>query len=226
MSIEHFLLPLAIMLSVQTAISKNELTVITTQTGVTQVSYETNTIMEDTVSVFENITLSKEELQIFDEFIKQELNEEQASLFTQDFIKALLVTSKNYNIDPWLVISVIDCESSFKPNAISRDKKHFGLMQLSEKYHMQKIYDIGGEDIFDPIDNITVGIMYLAEIRSWCKDVTLSDYPYACPLESLMVMSYNKGFGVALPLFELGETTAYTDKAISKYLSYKTTYGN
>lgn len=193
---------------------------------------QTKTVVNDkTTSVTTPVMLPENtegksiDLHFFDDFIKDYLTEEQASIFTEDFITTFLTVCEEQDIDPWLAIAVIEHESSFIPDAVASDNRHFGLMQLSEKYHMDKIIEIGGNDILDPEDNITVGISYLAEIRSWCKGLSaVKTYPYDCPLESLMVMSYNSGFGNALPIYEENGTTAYQETVIKKYLRYKNKY--
>ena len=160
-----------------------------------------------------------------DPFIET-LTEEQQEVFTDEFTYKLLVNCKESDVDPWLSISVMIHESAINPNAVAYDDKHFGLMQLSEKYHYKKIKALGGDDIFDAEDNMVVGVNYLGELKETVKNYgCLKTSELSYPLERLVVMSYNKGLGDALPLFEEGMTTPYADVVIDTYQKLTTKYG-
>ena len=167
-----------------------------------------------------------EHISTFDSFIENNLKEEQRSIFTDEFVYELLNTCAEEEVDPWLVISIMQHESSFNPDAIAYDNKHFGLMQLSEKYHLQKIYDLGSEDIFEPIANMKVGIKYIKEIREECKDFkSVRESTLVLPLETLVVMSYNQGLGNALPDYRDGKISSYAEEVIRTYQWFLQIYG-
>lgn len=166
-----------------------------------------------------------EHIDVLDPFIET-LEEEQKEVFTDEFIYKLLVTCRDSDIDVWLPISVMIHESHINPDAISYDDKHFGLMQLSAKYHLQSIKDLGGDDIFDAEDNMVVGVKYLGELKEKVRNyscIKTSELNY--PLERLVVMSYNQGLGDAYPLYIENQTTPYADGVINTYKKFTTKYG-
>lgn len=73
--------------------------------------------------------------------------------------------STEFNLDPFLVLSIIKVESNFNENAIS-SKNARGLMQIGEttaKWAAEelKIEDFRIEDLFDPEINILIGTWYM-----------------------------------------------------------------
>ena len=82
------------------------------------------------------------------------------SEYVQDVIFA---KCEKYNIPPEIVIAMIERESQFKQYAIGDDGRSFGLMQIQPKHHLQRMIDLGCTDLFDPVQNVTVGIDILAE---------------------------------------------------------------
>lgn len=67
-----------------------------------------------------------------------------------------------YNICPELIQAVIERESHYNPDATNGDC--VGLMQVSEKWHTERMERLGVTDLYDPYSNILVGTDYLAEL--------------------------------------------------------------
>ena len=74
-----------------------------------------------------------------------------------------------YNICPELIEAIIERESSWIPDAENGDC--IGLMQVSERWHRDRMERLGAEDLKDPYDNILVGVDYLAELFDKYEDV-------------------------------------------------------
>lgn len=74
--------------------------------------------------------------------------------------------SSKYDLNPSIIASLINVESSYKADAIS-NKKAIGLMQikLSTAQYMNDYYEIdlvlSEEDLLNPITNIEYGCMYI-----------------------------------------------------------------
>ena len=100
---------------------------------------------------------------------------------------------EKYGINPSIIIAMIERESGFDRYSIGDDGRSFGLMQIQIKWHIDRMIQLDCTDVFDPIENVTVGINYLAELQSIYGDITkalvaynggsykgtITDYAYA-----------------------------------------------
>jgi hypothetical protein len=119
-------------------------------------------------------------------------------------VNAVIAESRNYKLDPRLVLAVMGTESGFDPNAKS-PKNAWGLMQLipetAERFNVK--------NILDPIENIRGGMAYLRWLLSYFRgDVTLA------------LAAYNAGEGAVdkhsgVPPYT--ETLAYVQKIRALY---------
>ena len=67
-----------------------------------------------------------------------------------------------YCVCPELLMAMIETESSGNPDATNGTCK--GLMQVSEKWHRDRLKRLGVKDIYDPYGNILVATDYLMEL--------------------------------------------------------------
>lgn len=116
--------------------------------------------------------------------------------------------SQEYGVDRSLVKAVIQAESGYNPNAVSR-KGARGLMQLMPKTaeHLKVA------DTFDPAQNIRGGVKYLRFLLDTCKGD-----------ETLALAAYNAGLSKVaqhngVPPY--AETRNYVEKVLSYKNSYK-----
>lgn len=72
------------------------------------------------------------------------------------------------HICPELVEAMIERESRWNPKAINGDC--MGLMQISERWHRERIERLGVTDLLEPYDNILVGVDYMAELFEKYED--------------------------------------------------------
>lgn len=72
------------------------------------------------------------------------------------------------DICPELVEALIERESRWNPNAVNGDC--IGLMQISERWHKDRMRALGAKDLKDPFDNIDVGVDYLRELFERYED--------------------------------------------------------
>ena len=95
------------------------------------------------------------------------------------FNKLINQLSSVYDIDSRLIQSVIQCESSFNPDAISSMKAK-GLMQLTDLTfkHVRIKYKKKWTqaEIFTPEINIEAGIIYLKELIKSCSLIVEAPY--------------------------------------------------
>lgn len=116
----------------------------------------------------------------------------------------------NYpNVDPAIVKAIIWKESRFNPNCKSDGGYSIGLMQVSTKWHMDRAYSLGVEDLYDPYGNILVGVDYLNDLLEYNKDLGLS------------LMLYNMNHNDAYRLYKSGRLSSYATSVMEKSEEYR-----
>lgn len=117
-----------------------------------------------------------------------------------DLQQYILTLCSEYDIDPAIVFATIYCESGFNPNA--SNGVCTGLMQLHSSYF--------SGNLFDPYNNVSQGIKFLAELYH-----THNDY-------SIALMCYNMGSGGASKYFNQGiYSSSYSRKVLEKANDYR-----
>ena len=115
----------------------------------------------------------------------------------QDYIRTLC---GNYGVPMSLIIAMIEVESSFRANAISKTND-YGLMQINIVNHERLRKEYGITDFLDPYQNVFCGITMIAEHYNRYYDVNRA------------VMAYNLGVTGAKRLWDKSIfRTSYTDK--------------
>ncbi len=136
--------------------------------------------------------------------------------------------SEEYNIDEYLVYSIIKVESKFRKNAIShREAK--GLMQISDitrDWAIEEL-DLGNIDIFDPETNIKIGCWYLNKLYNEFGKLELVIAAYNGGSGNvnkwLKNTEYSKD-GKRLHNIPFQETSNYVEKVMTNYGKYKQIY--
>lgn len=106
-----------------------------------------------------------------------------------------------YEICPELVMAMVEAESTYQIDAENGDCK--GLMQVSVKWHKDRMDKLGVTDLMDPYSNILVGVDYLAELSK------KYEIGYA-------LMIYNGGYNYAMRIYEKGELSSYATKILER----------
>ena len=70
---------------------------------------------------------------------------------------------EKHHIEPTIVLAMIARQSSFNAGAVGDMGRSFGLMQIQPKWHSERMISLGCNNLFDPYQNVTVGIDILAE---------------------------------------------------------------
>jgi hypothetical protein len=76
-----------------------------------------------------------------------------------------------YGICPELLQAMIEKESTGNPDAVNGGC--IGLMQIFQKYHLERMERLGVTDLLDPYSNILVGADYISELAEKHGDVAL-----------------------------------------------------
>lgn len=104
--------------------------------------------------------------------------------------------SKPYNVSPEIVQAIIWRESRYATDATNGSCK--GLMQVNECCHLERMEKLGVTDLFNPYDNIRVGVDYLAELfeeyedTSYVLDIYNGNSKAGCNFKNGKVSSYAK----------------------------------
>lgn len=116
-------------------------------------------------------------------------------------------TASTHELDAALIKAVMHIESGFNPHAVS-DKGAMGLMQVMPG--TAKRY--GVEDLFDPVQNVRAGALYLKDLQKLFKNNT-----------RLVLAAYNAGENAVLrhkgiPPYD--ETQDYVRKVMKVHREY------
>lgn len=68
-----------------------------------------------------------------------------------------------YCISASLVMALIERESNFNVSAIGDNGRSYGLMQIQEYHHSERMDKLGVDNLLNPYQNVLVGIDILAE---------------------------------------------------------------
>lgn len=82
---------------------------------------------------------------------------------TEDLQDIIIDVSETHGVDPALVLAVIEKESGYNPDASGDNGKSQGLMQIWRNAHKKRMKKLGAVNLYDPRDNVLVGIDILAE---------------------------------------------------------------
>lgn len=114
------------------------------------------------------------------------------------------------NICPELVQAIIERESRWNPNAVNGDC--MGLMQISKRWHRERMERLGVTDLFDPYDNILVGVDYMAGLFERYED------------PGMVLMIYN-GDSRAKNLQATGELSEYAEWILNRSAELERQHG-
>lgn len=83
----------------------------------------------------------------------------------------IISVSDAYNVDPVLVMAIIEKESTYDSTKIGDGGNSYGLMQVNVPSHPDRMAKLGVTNIRCPYCNVLVGIDYLAELLEEYGDV-------------------------------------------------------
>ena len=68
------------------------------------------------------------------------------------------------DISPAVIFAMIKRESTYNPDAIGDQGRAQGLMQIQCRWHEARMERLGVTNLLDPVQNVSVGMDYLAEL--------------------------------------------------------------
>lgn len=115
----------------------------------------------------------------------------------QDLQIWLIDYCKELHISPYLIMAMCERESQYNADAIGDNGRSFGLMQIQQRWHQDRMDKLGCDNLLDPRQNIMVGIDILLELHSKCEDV------------AWILMAYNGGEAYANKNYNAGNISEY-----------------
>ncbi|HEY9061595.1 MAG TPA: lytic transglycosylase domain-containing protein [Pseudobacteroides sp.] len=162
------------------------------------------------------------------------------NIYPVKYKDSVIKYSTEYEIDPYLVLSVIKAESNFRSTVIS-PKKAIGLMQIMEetgKWAAQemKIEGFTTNDLYNPDTNIRIGCWYLSHLEKQFKnyaeatDDEKEEYVLASynggisNVKRWIKNTQNNGSGMFHENITFKETRQYLKRVKGNYKIYKILY--
>ncbi len=119
----------------------------------------------------------------------------------QDVVEISEELGDRYDICPELIQAICFKESGLQSDAESDG--HIGIMQVSTKWHKDRMDKLGVSDLFEPMQNMLVGTDYLSDLILEYEDV------------SVALMIYNGDSSAEDVLNGSADVSAYADEILS-----------
>ena len=97
-----------------------------------------------------------------------------------DLQQHIIDTCDEYRIAPEIIFAMIDQESDFDASAMGDSGNSYGLMQVQQRYHKDRMQKLGCTDLLDPYQNVQVGIDYLAALKAKYGNTEMALVAYNC----------------------------------------------
>lgn len=126
-------------------------------------------------------------------------------------VKACEKYGEEYGICPELLMAIAEAESSGNPNAENGECK--GIMQVSERWHKDRMERLGVTDIYDTSGNILVATDYLYELFEKYGDV------------GMVLMVYNGDSDAEDYMNGNAELSCYAEKVLERSAELERMHG-
>ena len=155
-------------------------------------------------------------------------------IFPTKYSEIVEKAAKEYNVDPYLIYSVIKKESNFKKHAISHSNAK-GLMQIMDSTADDVVRNINTipnkeYNIYDEYNNIYIGTKYLSElITIYEGNMYLAITAYNAGMGNVNKwikedLSYYDNMSKVLEIIKFQETKEYVIDVFRYYNIYKFIY--
>lgn len=156
-------------------------------------------------------------------------------LYKNCYIDIIQTKTKEFYVDPYLVLSVIKAESNFNKNATS-NKEAYGLMQLlystakEVNEETKTVEELNIDDLYKEEINIVIGTKYISNLIKQYNGnyhLALCAYNAGCGNVNKWIEQgiIDKNFSVKeAKKIPYNETKNYIKRVISNYYIYKLLY--
>lgn len=90
---------------------------------------------------------------------------------SEELQQHIIKVCEQYGVDPEIVFAMAQRESSYKVDAVGDNGASIGLLQIQSKWHSERMKRLGCTNLYDPYQNVTVGVDYLAELLNRYGDM-------------------------------------------------------
>lgn len=73
---------------------------------------------------------------------------------------------EQYGVDYYIAVALIEKESSYRYDNVGDHGNSIGYMQIYQKWHTERMYELGITDLYNPYSNMMIGVDTLAEINN------------------------------------------------------------
>lgn len=136
--------------------------------------------------------------------------EVQETWISDEYLSYIYDICEEYCMCPELVMAIVERESSGQTDAVNGDCK--GLMQVSERWHADRMKHLGVTDLYDPYGNIIIGVDYLSELATEYEDIAL-------------VLDIYSGNSKAFQNYENGVVSDYAEKILERTAELERLHG-
>ena len=81
-----------------------------------------------------------------------------------DLQKHIARLCREHGISPEIVLAIIGTESRYSADVIGDNGNSYGLMQINQRWHTDRMARLGVDNLLNPYQNVKVGIDFLAEL--------------------------------------------------------------
>lgn len=127
----------------------------------------------------------------------------------EDLQDHIFAECERYDVEPSVVIAMIERESRYEASVVGDNGRSFGLMQIQPKWHSARMTKLGCDDLLDPFQNVTVGIDFMAELLERGRGIEWA------------LMAYNGGPGYADRLAGDGRVSDYAKGVLARSVTYE-----
>jgi hypothetical protein len=121
---------------------------------------------------------------------------------SKDLQDHIFTECEKRNVDPAIIMAMIERESDFRASCVGDGGDSLGLMQIQPRWHQKRANKLGCPDLTDPYQNVTVGIDLFSTL--YAKNESLE----------WALMAYNGGSSYANKKVAAGVVTDYAKTVI------------
>lgn len=118
-------------------------------------------------------------------------------------------TCYKYSVSYELVMAVIERESLYNADEVGDNGNSVGLMQIQERYNRELMQELGVTDLYNPMQNVEVGVALLQRYFEKYEDIYT------------VLMAYNGGESYAKRMVKAGKRSNYAKEIIERAAAFE-----